>query len=78
MEDITLGTVLPPAEDVSELGGPSGHDACRWRVETPDGTVLGCHRTAGHHVRKRDAARAHWDVDTELFWDHLGRIWLEV
>lgn len=71
-----LGTVTVPREDVEELGGPSGHEMCRWKLELPSGEVLRCLKTAGHHRSiRRDAMRTHADYDTSTGWDELGRTW---
>lgn len=73
--DLALGIVLPPKEDVTELGGPSGHTVCGWRLEVPGVTVLGCHRTAGHATFKTGEKTHHYDCDAEMFWDGAGRAW---
>lgn len=73
-----LGAVLLPAEDVKELGGPSGHEMCRWKLELPGvGKVaIGCQKTAGHHrLIRSEAMQDHADYDTGTGWDRLGRFW---
>lgn len=70
-----IGTVIIPEEDVSSYGGPSGHEQCRWMVKLPDGTVLGCGKTAGHHRLHNEKLINHLDTGEEMGWDALGRIW---
>lgn len=69
-----IGEVIAPATDVTERGGPSGHETCRWRLRMTDGTEVGCLRTAGHHTSKRDELAEHYDPDLMLFWDRAGRL----
>lgn len=70
-----IGTVIIPEEDVSSYGGPSGHEQCRWMMKLPDGTVLGCGKTAGHHRLHNEKLINHLDTGEEMGWDALGRIW---
>lgn len=68
-----IGTVIEPEVDVTELGGPSGHETCRWTMET-FGVLFSCSRTAGHHRTLHTPD--HWDASEDLFWDGTGRMWL--
>lgn len=70
-----IGTVILPEEDVKTYGGPSGGEMCRWVLELPDGSRIGCQKTAGHHRLKDITMTNHLDLSLEVGWDATGRSW---
>lgn len=69
---IVYGEVVEPDSDVTELGGPSGHETCRWMLRLRSGTLIACDMTAGH-----DHKGLHFDSALELTWNVCGELYTD-